>query len=452
MRVAGSLAFVDIAGFTRLTERLSRTGKAGAEEMSDILDATFTALLDEAMAEGADLVTWGGDAVVLLFQGAEHAVRAARAAHRMRSSLRTVGRITTSSGFVVLRMSVGVHSGEFDFFLVGDPAVHRELLLTGPGVSMTVSLEGAARAGQIGLSAETVALLPRRVLGAPLLDGRLLRTLPAASASPGGRSIDGGAHPPPVAPAEILPPPVLAHLRAGAGDAEHRAVAVAFVRWSGSDSLLLNEGPTAVGSALNQLVRTVQHACADHDVTFFESDVSHDGGKIMLVAGAPRSADHLEERLLRAARQILRGHGRPPHLAAPAAPAVRGRPGQRHEPDPLPAAGPLSPRPARARPAASGGGRPGGSLGLLRPGALHPRLQAEVRAASRGVPSGAGRPDFPLLRRRPVRPPSRALPPTAGAGPGDCRARDGAQVPRAAGPERRQPSGDGSATTGTRCT
>ncbi len=306
MRVAGSLAFVDIAGFTRLTERLSRTGKAGAEEMSDILDATFTALLVEAMAEGADLVTWGGDAVLLLFQGPEHAVRAARAAHRMRSSLRTVGRITTSSGVVVLRMSVGLHSGDFDFFLVGDPAVHRELLLTGPGVSMTVALEGAAKAGQIGLSAETAALLPAGVLGRPLLEGRLLRALPPGSPLPEGRSNEGGAHAP-VAPAEILPPPVLDHLRAGAGDAEHRAVAVAFVRWSGSDALLLSEGPTVVAASLDQLVRTVQHACADHDVTFFESDVSHDGGKIMLVAGAPRSADHLEERLLRAARQILDG-------------------------------------------------------------------------------------------------------------------------------------------------
>jgi class 3 adenylate cyclase len=45
MRVQGSLAFVDISGFTRLTERLARKGKVGAEEMSDILSATFAGLL-----------------------------------------------------------------------------------------------------------------------------------------------------------------------------------------------------------------------------------------------------------------------------------------------------------------------------------------------------------------------------------------------------------------------
>ncbi|MGH3348936.1 MAG: adenylate/guanylate cyclase domain-containing protein [Nocardioides sp.] len=310
MRVTGSLAFVDISGFTRLTERLSRTGKAGAEEMSDILDATFAALLHEAMAEGADLVKWGGDAVLLLFQGEGHALRAARAAHRMRSTLRQVGRISTSSGVVVLRMSVGMHSGEFDFFLVGDPAVHRELLVCGPGVSATAELESAAGAGQIGLSAASAAALPERVLGGPLLDGRLLRALPAAG--PPATDEAPPASGTSVSPAETLPPPVRAHLMGGAGDAEHRAITVAFVQYAGSDELLVREGPTALAAALDELVRTVQHACADHEVTFFESDISRDGGKIMLVAGAPRSADHLEERMLRVAREVLDHGGRLP--------------------------------------------------------------------------------------------------------------------------------------------
>ena len=179
MRVSGSVAFVDISGFTRLTERLARKGKVGAEEMSDILSATFAGLLAEARDDGADLVKWGGDAVLLLFQGPDHAQRAARAAHRMRATLRVIGRLPTTSGMVVLRMSVGVHSGDFDFFLVGDPDVHRELLISGPAASVTAETEAAAAAGQIGLSSSTAALLDARLLGAPLLDGRLLRSAPA---------------------------------------------------------------------------------------------------------------------------------------------------------------------------------------------------------------------------------------------------------------------------------
>ena len=139
LRIHGSLAFVDISGFTRLTERLARKGKVGAEEMSDILSATFAGLLTEAVDDGADLVKWGGDAALLLFQGQDHALRAARASHRMRAALRVIGRVPTTSGMVVLRMSVGVHSGEFDFFLVGDPDIHRELLISGPAASITAA-------------------------------------------------------------------------------------------------------------------------------------------------------------------------------------------------------------------------------------------------------------------------------------------------------------------------
>ncbi|HEY9495398.1 MAG TPA: adenylate/guanylate cyclase domain-containing protein, partial [Intrasporangium sp.] len=141
-RVSGSMAFVDISGFTSLTERLTRMGKVGSEELSDILDSTFTALLEEARREDADLVKWGGDAVLLLFRGEGHAVRAVRATAAMRRALYSVGRTGSSAGKVTLRMSTGIHSGAFDFFLVGDPEVHLELIVSGPAASRTAELEG----------------------------------------------------------------------------------------------------------------------------------------------------------------------------------------------------------------------------------------------------------------------------------------------------------------------
>jgi class 3 adenylate cyclase len=191
--VDGTLVFADISGFTRLTERLSRLGRVGAEEMSDALNATFTQLLGEAHADGADLVKWGGDAVLLLFDGPGHAARAARAAYRMRGRLRTVGKLSTSAGHAQLRMSVGVHSGTIHFFLVGDPALHRELIVCGPDVSVVAEVEARASAGQIALSPTTCALLPPELLGAPVGDvGLLLRRCPSrrrtAYGGPGRRT------------------------------------------------------------------------------------------------------------------------------------------------------------------------------------------------------------------------------------------------------------------------
>src|SRR6476659_10424593 len=66
--VEGSMAFVDISGFTALSERLARKGKIGAELMRDTLDGVFRALLDEAYDWGAGLLKWGGDALLLLFR------------------------------------------------------------------------------------------------------------------------------------------------------------------------------------------------------------------------------------------------------------------------------------------------------------------------------------------------------------------------------------------------
>ena len=50
LEVDGTLAFVDISGFTAMSEQLSSQGSAGAEEVTDVMNATFAALLDVAYA------------------------------------------------------------------------------------------------------------------------------------------------------------------------------------------------------------------------------------------------------------------------------------------------------------------------------------------------------------------------------------------------------------------
>ena len=285
MRVRGTLAFVDISGFTKLTERLARKGKVGAEEMSDILSATFAGLLTEARADGADLVKWGGDAVLLLFQGPDHALRAARSAYRMRATLRTIGRLSTTSGAVTLRMSVGIHSGDFDFFLVGDPELHRELLISGPAPASPRTSRPPPRPGR------SASAPPRRRCCRRACSGTVGGRPAAALAAGAGRSRG------PAAAADrastrrtCCPGRSGPTCSPGTASPSTATITVAFVQFSGTDELLDAEGPVAVAEALDDVVRNVQGACADHDVTFFETDINRDGGKIMLTAGAPRSA------------------------------------------------------------------------------------------------------------------------------------------------------------------
>ena len=162
--IEGSMVFVDVSGFTKMSERLARHGKVGAEEVTEVIGGTFERLLGEAYAYGASLLKFGGDALLLFFQGERHCLRAAAAAAAaMRQSLRELGRLETSAGLVSLRMSVGVHSGPFDFFMVGES--HRELIVAGPAATATTAMESAASAGQILLSPATAQLLPQRNVG-----------------------------------------------------------------------------------------------------------------------------------------------------------------------------------------------------------------------------------------------------------------------------------------------
>jgi len=304
--VEGSLAFVDISGFTALTERLARKGKVGAEELSDILNATFTALLEHAYADGAGLVKWGGDAMLLLFEGEGHSVRAAHAAVRMREELGRIGTFGVGRGRVVLRMSVGIHSGSFHFSLVGDPAVHRELIVAGPAATRTAEMEVVASADEVVVSSETAALLPVECVGVAVGSGFLLVSAPSVEsdhriARPSSAGLDLE---------QVVPPAIRRHLVAARGVSEHRRITVAFVAFTGTDQLYVDAGPAALAAALDEAVRAVQAATQRTGVTFFESDIDRDGGKIMLTAGAPVSAHGDEERMLRAARSIVEAGAR----------------------------------------------------------------------------------------------------------------------------------------------
>jgi len=110
----GSVVFVDISGFTKLSEKLAKAGKVGAEQMADAINHCFTELLAIAYNEDGSLLKFGGDALFLLFTGGspeDHALRAARAAGGMRKRLRELtatlltaearGRVGTPPGAVL---------------------------------------------------------------------------------------------------------------------------------------------------------------------------------------------------------------------------------------------------------------------------------------------------------------------------------------------------------------
>lgn len=297
-RVQGSLLFCDISGFTRLSEKLARQGKAGAEELVTHLSSVYTSLLT-ATDDGGDVLKFSGDAMVIFFSGDDHAARAAHCAHGMRRALTEVGRIDCSHGRVRLRMSNGIHSGDFYFFCCGGDQL--ELLAAGPGVSATVAMESAADAGEVLLSASAAAAINPAWLGKEKSGGVLLRRPAHLSGS--------GAPPHPQSPdatAERYIPCQLRHRIGHAGaENDHRRATIAFLQFKGTDALLATEGAAELYERLQALTLIVQECSSRYGVCVVATDIDADGGKFMLTAGAPEANEDDEGRMLRACLEIL---------------------------------------------------------------------------------------------------------------------------------------------------
>jgi class 3 adenylate cyclase/tetratricopeptide (TPR) repeat protein len=297
-----TMVFADVSGFTRLSERLARAGQEGAEQLVDVINACFTDLLADAYGRGGSLVKFGGDAMLLLFYNEGHTERACDAAAAMRRTLRTVGHIRAGATNVVLRMSVGVHSGEYTMFVVGDS--HRELLVGGSGATAVVEMESVASSGHIVISPQTARCLPRSCVGASVGPGFLLARCPPA---PEWVSPPGLVTPADDVIAPFLPDAVRTQLKEGSGSIapQHRTAAVAFVRFGGLDGLVAQRGAATAAERLDELVRLVQQAADRYEVCFLDTDIDTDGGKIRLSAGVPWAIGEDEERLLLALRHIV---------------------------------------------------------------------------------------------------------------------------------------------------
>lgn len=294
--IAGTLVFVDISGFTAMSERLSKKGKVGAEEVTDVLNHTFSRLLEVAYQVDGSLLKFGGDALLLFFTGPDHVSRACHAAGHMRTSLKKIGRLDTSAGKMMINMSIGIHSGTFPFFLVGGS--HRELIIASPDVSKTVEMESAAEAGEILLSGTTASQVDEALLGPTKAGGRLLM-----KPCPAERHEITIASENPIA-SQFIPIAVRKHILGGGEEAEHRQVTVGFIRFGGTDELIRKTGVMEVTRRLGSLVTATQRLAEEHDICFLGTDIDKDGGKIILTAGAPQATENDEERMLRVLRLI----------------------------------------------------------------------------------------------------------------------------------------------------
>jgi class 3 adenylate cyclase len=298
--VEGTMVFADISGFTALSEKLATRGRIGTEELVETLSRVFGGMLGITAGRGGQLLKFGGDALLLLFTGHDHARQAASAAVEMRRELRRASEIPTSVGKLKLKISIGAHSGAFHLFLVGDR--YRQLVVGGPDTTVAMNCETAAEAGQVVVSEAMAALLGRGSTK-PRDDGELMVTWRKGAVDPVGA--------PPSRPTDaeaarqVTPPIIASLLEHGAPDPVHRIATMAFFKFKGTDQRLEDDGPDGLAAALHETVNIAQVAFETEDIALLYVDVDANGGKLFCSSGVPRTSEDDEGRMLRAARSII---------------------------------------------------------------------------------------------------------------------------------------------------
>ncbi len=316
----GALLFADISGFTAMSEKLTRIGREGAEEITAIVNRYLSVMVAILYAHQGQLMKFGGDALLGLFLEPESAARAAQAALKMQAAMAEFAETRTSQGTFPLRMKVGLHRGRFFAAQLGN--THgMEYALFGADVNATAAAESAAQAGQVLLDQATLKAITRpcRAIPAEIAGYFIIEQLEAEASSAFATA--------PLLPAPelsvkglrqslqlldtltpYLPAGLLSRIVLSTGamnfEGEHRLVAVLFANIHGLGDLADRLGPgqeAAITTALNQYFVGMAEAIQSFGGVINKIDLYDHGDKLMALFGAPVAHEDDAERAARAA-------------------------------------------------------------------------------------------------------------------------------------------------------
>ena len=155
----GALLFMDISGFTELSEKLGQLGKPGTEELSSILNKFFGSMFNITGDLGGNILKFGGDALLVGFY--EHTgvakKRAVQCARLLMDRIKEFYTIDTIAGESGISMKIAISSGKWNEILLGDNR-RQELLLTGKVIKELTRMEEAARPGEVWVNGEKIQI------------------------------------------------------------------------------------------------------------------------------------------------------------------------------------------------------------------------------------------------------------------------------------------------------
>lgn len=151
-RFSAATLFVDISGFTAVTEQLMRHDRAGAETLANVMAAIFTPLIEAVYARGGFVAGFAGDAFTAVFPAADP-LQAAATAWDIQQTMATVGQQTTPYGVFTFTAKVGVALGAVDWGIVGGGTGRQSYYFRGEAIEACAAAEHLAAGGEVVLTA-----------------------------------------------------------------------------------------------------------------------------------------------------------------------------------------------------------------------------------------------------------------------------------------------------------
>jgi class 3 adenylate cyclase/tetratricopeptide (TPR) repeat protein len=283
-RFQAAALFLDISGFTAVTEALMQEGKEGAEALADVMQIIFTPLIEAIYARGGFITGFAGDAFTAVFPGqsVEAKARAVAAAWALRALLADKPTHTIAYGAFRFAGKVGLAGGAVEWGILGDDQAHT-YYFRGEAIDGSAAAEHRASGGDVILAAGIAAALGPYLETAPLSETTHRRLvdvtgdLPLESPSP----VRPGAEETAVA----FHPPSLLHSRIRG---EFRQVVTVFLNLRGKPS------PAALAEFMGQC-QTLVHR---YDGYLCRLDFGDKGGNLLLFWGAPTGHENDIERAL----------------------------------------------------------------------------------------------------------------------------------------------------------
>ncbi len=144
--VQASVVFIDICGFTAITE------KEPADKVVRLLNTYFDVMVKEIIAQNGYVDKFIGDAVLAVFRDKFHLDRAIDSCLAIRSQLEKLP-VETSTEYFKPKVSIGIDSGEMVSGNIGSATLRRlDYTVIGDVVNTAQRLQGIAQENQILIS------------------------------------------------------------------------------------------------------------------------------------------------------------------------------------------------------------------------------------------------------------------------------------------------------------